>query len=97
MPPVFKPTLKSREIGSKRYNAAREKAKTEYSRATAARAKSTRGRSSSCPEGPSVQLPQYVNYYNTLGIPENSSQKAIKSRFMKLARTHHPDRNKVTK
>ena len=32
------------------------------------------------------------NYYNTLGVSENASDKQIKQAFKKLAKEHHPDR-----
>src|SRR5436305_3127710 len=36
---------------------------------------------------------QYKDYYNTLGVKRNASEKEIKSAFRKLARKHHPDVN----
>lgn len=33
------------------------------------------------------------NYYDILGIPENTNQHSIKSAFRRLAFKHHPDRN----
>ncbi len=35
----------------------------------------------------------YKDYYQTLGVPRNASEKDIKSAFRKLARQHHPDVN----
>src|SRR5215216_1921202 len=36
---------------------------------------------------------QYKDYYSTLGVKRNASEKEIKSAFRKLARKHHPDVN----
>jgi len=36
---------------------------------------------------------QYKDYYNTLGVKRNASEKDIKAAFRKLARKHHPDVN----
>lgn len=36
---------------------------------------------------------QYKDYYNTLGVKRNATEKEIKSAFRKLARKHHPDLN----
>ena len=36
---------------------------------------------------------QYKDYYSTLGVKRNASDKEIKSAFRKLARKHHPDVN----
>jgi curved DNA-binding protein len=35
----------------------------------------------------------YKDYYQTLGVPRDASEKDIKSAFRKLARQHHPDVN----
>lgn len=34
------------------------------------------------------------NYYTILGVPQNASSEKIRSRFLELARTRHPDRFK---
>lgn len=36
---------------------------------------------------------EYKDYYAILGVPRNADEKAIKSAYRKLARTHHPDVN----
>jgi curved DNA-binding protein len=36
---------------------------------------------------------QYKDYYKTLGVDKNATEKEIKSAFRKLARKHHPDVN----
>jgi DnaJ-class molecular chaperone len=36
---------------------------------------------------------QYKDYYNTLGVKRDASEKEIKSAFRKLARKYHPDLN----
>ena len=36
---------------------------------------------------------EYKDYYAILGVPKNADEKAIKSAYRKLARTHHPDVN----
>lgn len=95
--PELKTELKSSFQGTSKQKKAREKAKATYRKATVDRARAAaRSRSSSCPQEKSTTiLPQYVSYYVTLGISESSTQRLIKNRFMKLAKTHHPDRNKV--
>ncbi|MHB8718636.1 MAG: DnaJ C-terminal domain-containing protein [Candidatus Dormibacteria bacterium] len=35
----------------------------------------------------------FPDYYATLGVPRNATQKEIKAAFRKLARKHHPDLN----
>ncbi len=35
----------------------------------------------------------FIDYYQTLGIPKNASDKDIKSAYRKLARKYHPDLN----
>ena len=36
---------------------------------------------------------QYKDYYSTLGVKRNATEKEIKSAFRKMARKHHPDLN----
>ncbi|CAD8198494.1 unnamed protein product [Paramecium pentaurelia] len=36
---------------------------------------------------------QYMNYYNILGISNNSSHAQIKQAYRDLAKQHHPDKN----
>ena len=36
---------------------------------------------------------EYKDYYQTLGVKKNATEKEIKSAFRKLAREHHPDMN----
>jgi curved DNA-binding protein len=36
---------------------------------------------------------EYKDYYKTLGVDKNATEKEIKSAFRKLARKHHPDMN----
>ena len=36
---------------------------------------------------------QYKDYYNSLGVKRDASEKEIKSAYRKLARKHHPDLN----
>nr|WP_231915356.1 DnaJ domain-containing protein [Lewinella sp. 4G2] len=35
----------------------------------------------------------FIDYYQTLGVPKDADQKAIKKAFRKLARKYHPDLN----
>lgn len=39
------------------------------------------------------QLVKYKDYYATLGVARNATEKEIKSAYRKLARQHHPDAN----
>ena len=36
---------------------------------------------------------EFKDYYETLGVPRNASEKQIRSAFRKLARKYHPDVN----
>ena len=36
---------------------------------------------------------EYKDYYKTLGVSKNATEKEIKSAYRKLARQHHPDVN----
>lgn len=36
---------------------------------------------------------QFKDYYQTLGVPRDADEKAIRSAYRKLARQHHPDLN----
>ncbi|CAD8100549.1 unnamed protein product [Paramecium primaurelia] len=38
-------------------------------------------------------LNQYMNYYNILGVSNNSTQEQIKKAYRVLAKQHHPDKN----
>lgn len=40
---------------------------------------------------------KFKDYYQTLGVPRNASDKDIKAAYRKLAREHHPDANKGNK
>jgi curved DNA-binding protein len=40
---------------------------------------------------------EYKDYYKTLGVPRNASEKDIKAAFRRLARKYHPDLNKGDK
>jgi len=37
---------------------------------------------------------EYKDYYKTLGVPKNATEKEIKAAYRRLARKHHPDVNK---
>ena len=37
---------------------------------------------------------EYRDYYQTLGVGKNASDKEIKAAYRKLARQYHPDVNK---
>src|SRR5512142_1224519 len=36
---------------------------------------------------------EYKDYYKTLGVAKNATEKEIKAAYRKLARKHHPDVN----
>ena len=38
-------------------------------------------------------MPAFIDYYQTLGVPRDADEKAIKKAFRKLARKYHPDLN----
>ncbi len=42
-------------------------------------------------------MPDYIDYYSTLGVPKNAGEGEIKSAYRKLALKHHPDRNQGNK
>lgn len=39
-------------------------------------------------------MPNFIDYYQILGINKNASDKEIKTQYRKLAKQYHPDRNK---
>jgi DnaJ-class molecular chaperone len=41
-----------------------------------------------------MPAPEYKDYYKTLGVSKNASEKEIKSAYRRLARQYHPDVNK---
>ncbi|MDP9366708.1 MAG: DnaJ domain-containing protein, partial [Chloroflexota bacterium] len=36
---------------------------------------------------------QFKDYYQTLGVPRDADEKAVRAAYRKLARKHHPDIN----
>jgi DnaJ-class molecular chaperone len=44
-----------------------------------------------------MATPEYKDYYKTLGVSKNASEKEIKSAYRRLARQYHPDVNKDPK
>ena len=60
-----------------------EAAKQRYSDLTAQRAKKC-----------AVEDSRYTDFYSTLGLEQTCTQRAIKDSYIKLALTHHPDKNR---
>jgi hypothetical protein len=63
----------------------RETAQKQYSLKISDRAKNIKKKSGA--------KQHYTDYYSVLSLSPDCTQRDIKDRYVKLARTHHPDRN----
>jgi uncharacterized protein YlxW (UPF0749 family) len=92
--PQFEPRRQQTTYGGNTQK--RTQAKKEYARTTAERARRANNGKTDCQDNNlDDNLPEYSNFYDSLGISSDATQRQIKNRFMMLARSHHPDRNQV--